>query len=83
MLKIKMRRPGKPIKGRCHYKIVVAEAKSPRESSFIAQVGFCDPTKKLLEFDIPNYEKWVEKGARPTESVATLFRKYKRQESKK
>ncbi len=79
MLKIRLRKPGKSIKGRNHNKIVVAEAKSARESKFIEQIGYCDAVKKLLELDIAKYESWIKKGAQPTETVATLFKRYKRQ----
>jgi len=34
MLKIRLRRPGKSVKGRYHYKIVVIESKAARESKF-------------------------------------------------
>ncbi len=83
MLKIRLRRPGKSVKRRYHYKIVVAEAKSPRESKFVEQVGHYDPSQKLLKFVISKYEAWVKKGAKPTETVATLFKRYKRAENKK
>ena len=83
MLKIRLRRPGKSVKRRYHYKIVVIEAKSARESRFTAQVGYYDPSRKLLEFDIPKYESWVKKGAQPTETVASLFKKFRRQTKKK
>lgn len=82
MLKIKLRRPGKSVKGRHHYKIVVAEARSPRESKFSAELGYYDPTKKLLKFDIAEYESWIKKGAKPTETVGTLFKRYKRKAAK-
>jgi len=82
MLKIRLRRPGKLVKGRKHNKIVVTEAKNARESKFIEQVGYCDSPRKLLEFDIIKYESWIKKGAKPTETVATLFKKYKRQKKK-
>jgi len=78
MLKIRLRRPGKSAKGRYHYKIVVAEARFPRESKFTAEIGYYDPSKKLLKFDIPKYESWIKKGAKPTETVATLFKRYKK-----
>ncbi len=78
MLKIRLRRPGKSIKRRHHYKIVVTEARSARESKFVVQLGHYDPLRKLLKFDITKYETWVKKGARPTETVASLFRRYKR-----
>ncbi len=78
MLKIRLRRPGKLVKGRHHYKIVVIEARAARESKFSAQVGYYNPLRKLLEFDIPQYEAWIKKGARPTETVASLFKRYKK-----
>jgi len=82
MLKIRLRRPCKSLKRRYHYKIVVTEAKSARESKFIAQLGYYDPSQKLLNFDVSKYEAWFKKGAKPTETVATLFKKYKRQNKK-
>jgi|TARA_B100000315_G_C14432471_1_gene520800 small subunit ribosomal protein S16 len=81
MLKIRLRRPGKSVKRRYHYKIVVTEAKFARESKFVAQIGHYDPSNKLLKFDIPKYEEWVKKGAQPTETVATLFKRYKKKET--
>ena len=81
MLKIRLRRPGKSIKRRYHYKIVVTEAKRARESRFVAQIGYYDPSQKLLKFDISKYEAWVKKGARPTETVATLFKRYKKKQA--
>ena len=82
MLKIRLRRPGKSIKRRYHYKIVVTEAKSPRESKFVAQIGYYDPSHKLLKFEIEPYEAWIKKGAKPTETVATLFKRYKKKSKK-
>lgn len=78
MLKIRLRRPGKSIKGRYHYKIVVTEARSARESKFTAQLGHYDPSCKLLKIDIEKYESWIKKGAQPTETVASLFKRYKK-----
>ena len=79
MLKIRLRRPGKSAKGRHHYKIVVIEAKAARDSKFTAQLGFYDPSRQLLKLDIPKYENWIKKGAKPSETVASLFKKYKKQ----
>ena len=78
MLKIRLRRPGKSVKGRYHYKIVVAESKTARESKFTDELGYYDPTKKSLKIDITKYEKWVSKGAQPTVTVANLFKRYKK-----
>ncbi len=83
MLKIRLRRPGKSVKRRYHYKIVVIESKKARESRFVTQVGYYDPSRKLLKFDIEEYQTWLGKGARPTETVATLFKRYKKKENTK
>lgn len=78
MLKIRLRRPGKSVKRRYHYKIVVTEAGFARESRFLEQLGYYDPSKNLIKFEIIKYEDWVKKGAQPTETVATLFKRYKK-----
>jgi len=78
MLKIRLRRPGKSVKRKYHQKIVVTEARAARDSKFIAQIGYYDPSRKLLNFDISKYEAWIKKGAKPTETVATLFKRYKK-----
>jgi len=83
MLKIRLSKPGKSVKRRYHYKIVVIEAKAARESRFTAQIGHYDPSRKILKFDIPKYESWVKKGAQPTETVATLFKRFRKQAKKK
>ncbi|MDP2923054.1 MAG: 30S ribosomal protein S16 [Candidatus Omnitrophota bacterium] len=80
MLRIRLRKPGKVAKGRYHFKIVVIEGSKARDSRFIEQLGHYDPSRKLLKFDdIAKYESWVKKGAQPTETVASLFKKYKKQ----
>ena len=80
MLKIRLRRPGKSVKRRYHYKIVVIESTRARESRFIDEIGHYDPARNLLKFNTDAYQRWFDKGARPTETVATLFKKYKKQE---
>ena len=79
MLRIRLRRPGKSIKGRYHSKIVVIEGKSARDSRFVEQVGHYDPVRKLLKFNAEKYQGWVKKGAKPTETVASLFKRFKKQ----
>ncbi len=79
MLKIRLRKPGKSVKGRHHYKIVVCDSKTPRESKFVEQIGYYDPSNKLLKLNLERYESWKGKGAQPTETVANLFKKCKRE----
>lgn len=81
MLRIRLRRPGKPIKGRHHQKIVVTESASARESRFIEQIGYYDPGRELLQMDTSKYEEWVKKGARPSETVASLFKNFRKKEN--
>ena len=81
MLKIRLRKPGKSIKRRYHFKIVVTEARSPRESRFVEELGVYDPSHELLKMNVEKFQDWVKKGAQPTETVASLFKKYKKQAS--
>ena len=79
MLKIRLRKPGKSIKRRYHFKIVVTEAYSARESRFVEQIGVYDPSHELLKIDIEKYQEWTKKGAKPTGTVASLFKRYRKQ----
>jgi small subunit ribosomal protein S16 len=79
MLRIRLRRPGKSVKGIRHYKIVVIDSKSARDARFVDELGHYDPSRKLLKINITRYEDWFKKGAKPTETVASLFKKYKKQ----
>jgi len=81
MLRIRLQRPGRAAKRRYNRKIIVIERTAARDSEFVAQVGCYDPSRELLRFDIAQYENWVKKGARPTETVASLFKRFKKQSS--
>ncbi len=83
MLRIRLRKPGKSIKRRYHWKIVVAEGKTARESKFVAQIGYYDPSKKVLKIELEKYEKWVKSGAKPSVTVASLAKRYKKQQAAK
>ena len=78
-LKIRLRKPGKSIKRRYHYKIIVTEARSPREGRFVDEIGYYDPACKLLKVDLTKYDNWVKKGAQPTMTVKNLAKKYKKE----
>ncbi|MBP7089016.1 MAG: 30S ribosomal protein S16 [Candidatus Omnitrophica bacterium] len=78
MLTIRLQRPGKSVKRRYYYKMVVIDLRAARDSRFIDELGHYDPSKNLLKIDTSQYESWVKKGAKPTETVASLFKKYKK-----
>ena len=81
---IRLRKPGKSIKRRYHYKIVVDEKRSKKDGRFLAQVGFYDPSAKpkILKFDLEKYERWIKKGALPSVTVKSLAKKFKKTNKK-
>ncbi len=73
-VKIRLKRMGKK---KCpSYRIVVADARSPRDGRFIEEIGFYDPTQEPSEIRV-NEElarKWLANGAQPTETVGKLLK---------
>jgi small subunit ribosomal protein S16 len=76
MLKVKLARFGK--KNQPHYRIVVNEARDKRDGSYVALLGHYAPTQtpKLLDINLEEYKKWLDKGAQPTDTVASLVKKF-------
>jgi len=62
-------------KKRPFYRVVAAEKSSPRDGRFIEQIGIYDPRTKLLRIDQARYSYWVDNGARPSPTVASLAKK--------
>ena len=58
------------------YRIVVADARAPRDGRFIEELGYYDPTKKpsVIKFDEESAKKWLSNGAQPTDRVAKLLK---------
>ena len=76
MLSIRMRRTGS--KTRPHYRVVVAEGRSPREGGFLETLGFYNPRTRpaTVEINRERVEHWIGVGARPSDSVRTLLRRH-------
>ena len=57
------------------YRIVVADRRTPRDGSFIDQVGTYDPKKDPVEvrFKEEKAIQWLRKGAQPTPTVRQLL----------
>ena len=74
MLKIKLTRLGKKKEPR--YRVVVNEARDKRDGEVVATLGHYHPAQipKLLKIDLIEYEKWLVKGAKPTDTVAYLYK---------
>ena len=60
------------------YKLVVTDARSPRNGKFIERIGSYNPMlakdhKDRFTFDVEKAEKWLSQGAIPSEKAAILF----------
>ncbi|CAM9104737.1 30S ribosomal protein S16 [Mycoplasma todarodis] len=75
MVKMRLKRQGS--KFNAFYKIVVADARAPRDGRFIEVVGFYNPHTKELKLEKELVFKWLNDGAVPTETVKTLLKKEK------
>ncbi len=73
-VKIRLRRMGK--KKAPFYRVVVADSRSPRDGKTIAEIGTYDPNKEpaMFKVDEEAAKKWIADGAKPTETVARLFK---------
>ena len=73
-VKIRLRRMGQ--KKAPFYRVVVADARSPRDGRFIEEIGTYDPTKDPSEFKVDEElaKKWLNNGAQPTEVVGKIFK---------
>ncbi len=77
-LKIRLSRGG--AKKKPFYRIVVAEATSPRDGKFVEKIGSYNPmvdhdNKERLVIDAERVKYWISKGAKPTLRVSKLISK--------
>lgn len=74
-VKIRLSRHG--AKKRPYYRIVVADARNPRDGRFIEQVGTYDPRTPdaALRLDQAKVDGWIKQGAQPTQTVRNLMKR--------
>lgn len=74
-VKIRLKRMG--AKKAPFYRIVVADARSPRDGRFIESIGYYDSTVQpaSVKIDAEKAIDWMNKGAQPTDTVKNLFSK--------
>jgi small subunit ribosomal protein S16 len=72
MLAIRLRRTGS--KKRPFFRVVVTDARTARDSSFVEVLGFYNPRTKpeTLEINRERLEHWIKSGAQPSDTVRTL-----------
>ena len=74
-VKIRLKRMGK--KKTPSYRVVVADARSPRDGRIIENLGWYNPLVEpsVIKIDEEKVLRWLRNGAQPTESVAQLLRR--------
>lgn len=74
MLKIKLSRYGR--RNDPKYRVVIAEAKSPRDGKYVDNIGFYDPIANppLLKINQKKLTEWMAKGAMPTKGFYRLYK---------
>jgi len=75
MVRIRLRRMGSrknPI-----WRVVVADRRSPRDGRTIETIGHYNPQTdpSVIEIDSERAQHWIDHGAQPSRTVATLLRK--------
>ena len=71
--KIRLQRGGH--KGYAVYRIVIADARAPRDGRFTEKIGTYNPNTNPATVDL-NFERalyWVEVGAQPTDTVRNIL----------
>ena len=73
-VKIRLKRMGQ--KKAPFYRIVVADARSPRDGRFIDEIGTYNPNTDPSTFKVDEdaAKKWLANGAQPTEVVGKIFK---------
>jgi small subunit ribosomal protein S16 len=74
-VKIRLKRTG--MKKAPSYRIVVADARSPRDGRIIENIGWYNPRVEpsAINIDEEKALSWLKNGAQPTDSVASLLKR--------
>ncbi len=74
-VRIRLKRMGK--KKAPSYRVVVADARSPRDGRIIENLGWYNPLVEpsIIKIDEDKTLSWLKNGAQPTESVALLLKR--------
>ena len=74
MVKIRLRRMG--AKKAPFYRIVVVDARSPRDGRCIEEIGTYNPLTNpaTVQVDAEKVQTWIKNGAQPTDTVRGLLK---------
>lgn len=72
--KMRLKRMG--TKKKPYYRVVVADARSPRDGRFIEEIGVYDPVHGVdkTRIDEEKALRWLQNGAQPTDTVKSLLK---------
>jgi small subunit ribosomal protein S16 len=75
MVKIRLRRAGS--KKKPSYRVVVADARAPRDGAFLSIIGHYNPltNPETIVIDEEKALYWLRQGAQPTDTTARLLSK--------
>ncbi len=71
MLRIRLRRVGR--KNDPHFQIVVTPRTNATKGDYLVKLGWFDPITKQVQIDKDGLMKWLDNGAKPTNTVARLL----------
>lgn len=73
---IRLQRAG--ARNRPFYRVVATDSRTARDGRFLEKVGFYNPLTNPaeLQLDVPRIKDWVSKGARLSETVALLLKRF-------
>ena len=74
MVKIRLRRMG--AKKAPYYRVVVADARAPRDGRCIEEIGTYNPLTNpaTIAIDVEKAQTWIKNGAQPTDTVRGLLK---------
>jgi len=74
---VKIRLTRKGTKKRPFYRVIATDSESPRDGKFLEVLGYYDPFQDQgqAQIDKERVEKWVQKGAKISETVSSLLRR--------
>lgn len=73
MLKLRLKRAGR--KGSPSYRLVIMEHTTRRDGRPIDEVGYYNPITKQSNFEASKIKKWLNNGAKPSQTVLNLLLK--------
>ncbi len=83
MVVIRLQRGG--AKKRPFYQIVVTDSRNARDGRYIENIGFFNPLAQgqevPLRINTESYQAWIGKGAQPSDRVASLFKKFSKEQA--